>query len=280
MQTPLHRGRAPIWGIPRFRVPGPTWTNLDRKLHIKCLELKAVISALHLWVIASGPQGHDRYRQHYSSFSYQQQGGTHYPTLLCLIVDLFLWLQSQDIFFRARHIPGCLNIISDCLSWSNQPIMTEWSLHPQFLIQIFGTWETPTVDMFATVHKAQLPQFISLILEPQALAIDALSQDWQGQSVYMFPPFPLLNKVIQKPCATQDSEIILTASWKPTQPWFPHLLQLGVDHPHHSIPPRSTVTIGVLPGWQVILLHAWRLSCSTTEQQDFHKRSLGSHVHR
>ena len=32
----------------------------------------------------------------------------------------------------------------------------------------------------------------------QALAVDALSQPWQEWSVNIFPPFPLLNKVIQK----------------------------------------------------------------------------------
>ena len=34
---------------------------------------------------------------------------------------------------------------------------------------------------------------MSPVPEPRALAIDALSQDWQGRSMYMFPPFLLLN---------------------------------------------------------------------------------------
>ena len=38
---------------------------------------------------------------------------------------------------------------------------------------------------------------MSLVPEPRALAVDALSQDWQGRSMYMFPPFPLLNKAAQ-----------------------------------------------------------------------------------
>ena len=42
IRTPLHRGGAPIWGIPRF---SGTWTRLDDKLLISYLE--AVISALH-----------------------------------------------------------------------------------------------------------------------------------------------------------------------------------------------------------------------------------------
>ena len=41
------------------------------------------------------------------------------------------------------------------------------------------------------------PRFLYPIPEPRALAVDALSQDWQGRSMYMFPPFPLLNKVMQ-----------------------------------------------------------------------------------
>ena len=49
---------------------------------------------------------------------------------------------------------------------------------------------TPEVDMFATVSNSHLPRFMSPIPEPRALAVDALSQDWQGRSVYMFPQFP------------------------------------------------------------------------------------------
>ena len=65
--------------------------------------------------------------------------------------------------------------------------------------------------MFATIHNTHFPQFMSHISEPRALAIDALSQDWQGRSMLMFPPFPLLSKVIQKHWKTQEGELILIA---------------------------------------------------------------------
>ena len=50
-----------------------------------------------------------------------------HQSLLCLVVDLFQWLQTQDIVIWARHIPGCLNVIGlvDRLSQLNQPIATE-----------------------------------------------------------------------------------------------------------------------------------------------------------
>ena len=116
-----------------------------------------------------------------------KQGGTRSPTLLRLTVDLFLWLEAQNITVRARHIPGCLNVIADHLSRPNQPIPTEWSLHPEIVERIFRVWGTPEVGMFATLSNSQLPRFMSPIPEPRALAVDALSQDWQGRSMYMFP---------------------------------------------------------------------------------------------
>ena len=55
---------------------------------------------------------------------------TQYYSFLQLIVNLFLWLYSQDIILQARHIPGCLNVITDCLSRPYQPIS-----HPEIEAQ-------------------------------------------------------------------------------------------------------------------------------------------------
>ena len=120
----------------------------------------------------------------------------------------------------------------------------------------------------ATVHNTHLPQFVSPIPEPRALAIDALSQDWQGRSMFMFPPFPLLSKVIQKLRTSQEGEVIL-APWWPSQPWFPHLLRLCVDHPLFFLYSRDLLTQQGYVSGKSYCLHAWRLSCNSTKQQDF-----------
>ena len=138
-----------------------------------------------------------------------KQGGTHSPTLLRLTVELLLWLdmleaqnmvdsRAPPLVRGSEHIPGCLIETADHLSRPNQPIPTEWSLHPEIMRRIFRVWGTPKVDMFATWSNSHLPRFMSPIPEPRALAVDALSQVWQGRSMYLFPPFPLLSKVIQK----------------------------------------------------------------------------------
>ena len=138
-----------------------------------------------------------------------KQRGSHSHSPLRLIVELSIYCDFIPSAIRARHIPGFLNNLVDRLSQSNQPISTEWGLHPEITTQISEMWGHLTVDLFATVHNTQLPQFTSPIPEPQALVVNALSQPFQERSMYMFPPFPLLNKVIQKLQANQDEEIIL-----------------------------------------------------------------------
>ena len=124
--------------------------------------------------------------------------------------------------------------------------------------------------MFATIHNTHLPKFWSPVPEPPALAIDALSQDWQGRSIYIFPPFPLLSRVIQKLRTTQEGEVILIDPWWPSQPWFPHLLRLCMDHPRFLLYCRDLLSQqGYVSSDRSYHPHAWRLSCSTTKQQDF-----------
>ena len=174
--------------------------------------------------------------------------------------------------------PRMSDVIADHLSRPNQPIPTEWSLHLEIMSRIFGVWGSPVVDMFATVSNSCLPQFISQIPEPRALAVDALSQDWQGRLMYMFPPFPLLSKVIQKLRLTQEAEVIQIAPWWPKQSWFAHLLCLCVDHPlffpyHRDL--LSQQDQRYVSDGKSYRLHAWRLSCDTTKQQAFQTTSLG-----
>ena len=136
-----------------------TWTLTDRKLHINCLEFKAVTLALQHWTpLLQGRQVMVA-TDNSTMVSYiNKQGGTRSPTLLLLAVDLFLWLESQGIIVRARNIPGCLNVIADHLSHPNQPIQTEWSLR---VSRIFRVWGTPEVDMFPTLSNSHLSWFMA-----------------------------------------------------------------------------------------------------------------------
>ena len=59
-----------------------------------------------------------------------KQGGTHSAEMWALLWRIMTWYHHFHITLKARHIPGCLNVMADLLSRSNQIQSTEWSLHP------------------------------------------------------------------------------------------------------------------------------------------------------
>ena len=57
-----------------------------------------------------------------------KQGGTHSAEMCALLWNIMTWCHHYHITFKARHIPGCLNVMADILSRSNQGHSTEWPL--------------------------------------------------------------------------------------------------------------------------------------------------------
>ena len=144
--------------------------------------------------------------------------------------QLMTWCHHYHITLKARHIPGCLNVMADLLSRSNQVQSTEWSLHPQVFKQICQKWFTPHVDLFATHLNHKLPLYVSPIPDPKAWDIDALNINWTNLTAYAYPPTALLHKVIQKIRQCQCLIIVIAPGW-PGMPWFWDLVQLSTEIP-------------------------------------------------
>ena len=183
--TPLHRAGRPYGGFQDFGYLDPF---RQKAPYQRFGTQSGNFGPSSLGYSDTGPPSYDSYGQNYlvsyidkqdgthnshtllrlavDLVQWLQQGGTHSHSLLRLVVDLVQWLQLRGIAIRARHISDCLNVIEECLSQPNQPITTERNLHPEIVNRIFVTG-----GMFATFHNTNLPQFMSLIPEPRALAI-------------------------------------------------------------------------------------------------------------
>ena len=59
------------------------------------------------------------------SASLHKQGGTHSVEMCALLWKILTWCHHYHITLKARHIPGCLNVMADLLSRSNQVQSTE-----------------------------------------------------------------------------------------------------------------------------------------------------------
>jgi len=90
-------------------------------------------------------------------------------------------------------------------------------------------WGTPSIDLFASRLNYQLKPFVSWRPDPEAMVIDAFSINWK-ENFYAFPPFAMINRVLQRVEQDQSQGIIIVPLWT-TQVWFPRLLHMLIDYP-------------------------------------------------
>ena len=184
-------------------------------------------------------------------------------SLCALLWRILSWCARQQVTLRARHILGRLNVIADKLSRLGQAIQTEWSLHPEVFQAICNRWHHHQVDLFATTFYNKNPQFVSLVTDPQAWAVDALSLSWEDLDPYAFPPAAILGKVVEKRRDYPCNGIILIAPGWPNMPWFWDLVAMSSQIPL-CLP--CVPTQAPRPFYQVLHrnllnlnLHAWLL---------------------
>ena len=247
------------------------WSDREKRLHINVLELKAVSLALRDFKDQCQNQTVLVATDNSTVVAYiNKRGGTHSAEMCALLWKIMTWCHHYHITLKARHIPGCLNVMADLLSRSNQVQSTEWSLHPQVFKQICQKWFTPHVDLFATQLNHKLPLYVSPIPDPRAWDIDALNIDWTNLTAYAYPPTALLHKVIQKIKQCHCLIIVIAPGW-PGMPWFWDLVQLSTEIPLQL--PVSTTLLKQSHKYvfhnnpQQLNLHAWCLGVDNSKNK-------------
>ena len=221
-----------------------TWTHAERKLRIFGLELKAVILALHHWVTVL--QATKLW-----SLPYRHTGLDPFPHR----VTSSSGSVPMDTNSRHSNKDQTHSGLSDCdsrpsISTKSANMNQIRSLQPKIVNQIFWTWGTPSVDMFATVRKTYLPQFTILELR--------LSVRLAGKvDVQVSTYFPAQQGTTQegKGRFNRGSHIYYVCMWTTLD----------------SFCTAGTYCQGYLSDGKSYQLHAWRLSCRTTKQQDFQR---------
>ena len=159
-------------------------------------------------------------RQHHSGGIYKQGRRHEVRPSLCPTVENLDLVFPETSDAKARHIPGHLNVIADKLSRLGQTIQTEWSLLPEIFQRICNKWHQPQIDLFATRFSHKLPQFVSPVPDPRAIAVDALTLPWEDLDAYAFPPTAILGKVVEKLLGSLCQKLILIAPGWPNMPCF------------------------------------------------------------
>ena len=253
------------------------WSQEQQSEHINLLELRAVWIALQQAIDLVKGKVVSVFSDNKTALAYiAKQGGTKSWPLFNLVKDLFVWLESHNICLIPQFISGERNVVADSLSRKGQVIPTEWTLHHEVCQRIWRLWGQPSVDLFATSLNKRLQNYMSPHADPQAVAVDALLQDWSNADLYAFPPFAILRKVINKFRNSPNSRMTLIAPWWPQREWFPDLIALVVEEPR-QLPLRQdllTQPLGRALHQNLPMLHltAWRLSTISSDSGNFQTR--------
>lgn len=228
---------------------GGIWSGTEADNHINYLEILACFLTLKTFCASMSYCHVKAMVDNTTAVSYINNMGGKTPKCNEITKKLWTWCIQHDIWITAVHIPGKENIVADRESRERRRD-TEWKLDNEIFQKIVSLWSKPSVDLFASRLNYQIKPFVSWKPDPEALAVDAFSLNWElYTNFYAFPPFSLINRVLQKIEQDQCQGFIIVPLWN-TQVWFPRLLRLLVDTP--LILPKSKTMLTLPSGAQKV----------------------------
>ena len=213
----------------QFRSFGARWGPEDLGKHINTLE--TIAAALGLKYALSETEGkHVRLRSDNTTAVsvIKKQGDTKCKERNFWVQQLWRFVQMKNMWLSVTHIPGVLNVEADKESRYFQEA-AEWGLRPELVKEIERRWGLPQIDLFATNRNAIVRRYASWGPDPDAEMIDSFQENWNRfDSVYCFPPTPLVGRVLQKLIMDRCRGIVVLPFW-PAASWYNRFRSMDTD---------------------------------------------------
>lgn len=94
----------------------------------------------------------------------------------------------------------------------------EWAVDSNIFDKLVSLYPEMSVDLFASRLNHKLDIYVSLRPDPHAFAVDNFSLMWTEKLYYIFAPFSLIARVLQKMEQDTSEAVIIAPLW-PTQAW-------------------------------------------------------------
>ncbi|XP_063790602.1 uncharacterized protein LOC134945328 [Pseudophryne corroboree] len=206
------------------------WSCQETCLHINILELRAIYNALSQAETLLRDKSVLIQSDNITAVAHvNRQGGTRSRVAMAEATRILRWAGNHVRALSAVFIPGVDNWEADFLS-RHDLHPGEWGLHQEVFAQIASRWELPQVDMMASRLNTKLQRYCARSRDPQAIAVDALVTTWVFQSVYVFPPLPLIPKVLRIIRKRGVRTILIVPDW-PRRTWYPELQGMLTEDP-------------------------------------------------
>ena len=241
------------------------WCSGDRSKHINYLELKAILFSIdHFINILKNKSLLIKCDNTSAVFYINKKGGTNSEELCSLALKIWHLLYNNNISCIASHISGVKNVTADFLSRCS--FFHEYSLSPSAFkyIQKILPFELK-YDLFASKLNHKLKNYCAILDDSEALQINAFSLTWHSGS-YLFPPIPLISKVISKFIRDKVGfGFLITPSWH-SLTVLPLIEKMLIFNPIF-IPPIHL--LGCQPTRHQFPLMGWPISSNIVLKKEF-----------
>lgn len=209
---------------------GGHWSDIEQSYHINALELVACFNALKSFFKDQRDTSIKVMTDNVTAVSYiNNMGGIHSQLCNDLASQIWTWCIDRSIWLLAAHIPGVENVVADRKSRKFDD-QTEWRLNSNVFNDITRLFGKPNIDLFANSLNAQVEIYCAWKPDPNASFVDAFTIDWSKFFSYIFPPFSLIGKCLQKIMEERAECIMVVPVWT-TQVWYNIVLELLIEHP-------------------------------------------------
>ena len=235
------------------------WSTSEGAFHINALECKAVLFAFQCFFRSTYNCSILIRSDNATVVSYiNKQGGSVSHDVCDLALELWEFCINRNIIIRASHLSGVSNTRADRLSRMNHCDHSYFLIQEYFDILQEKLSFSLKIDCFASRLNFKTEKFISRFCDPMSSWVDAFSTIWTD-NVYLFPPYPLINRVISKFISDKTGHGLLICPYWPSQSWFPSLLEMLIAPPILLPPvsikdsrqrlPRNCQLVGWVIGW-------------------------------
>ena len=167
-------------------------------------------------------------------------GGIKNETCNTFASRIWNFCTENKLWVSAAHIPCKNNLEADEQSRILQDA-TEWKLHPELFQKIIDKFGIPHIDLFTSRINRQLKRYVSWHPEPEAMAVNAFSLNWNNNYFYI-PPFSLVGRVLAKVNRDKTEAVIVVPDWS-TQYWYPQIMQMTSHKPLYFRPSAKNLIL-------------------------------------
>ena len=126
-------------------------------------------------------------------------------------------------------------------------------------------FENKLSSLFDVLHN-QLDRYVSFRPDPYSYAFDAFTLDWRKYDFYIFPPFSLVLRVLNKIQVDCAEGVCVVPDW-PTQPWYSKIKKLMKVPPIILKPSKHLLTLPSQPERYIHFIQSFNFWCVSYQQK-------------